>query len=314
MKGGGDFMKKRQLGKTTLKISELGLGCMSLPQDTNEARRIIDRALDAGITFFDTADLYDFGKNESLLGSLLAQRRQEVVLATKVGNDFSAQNGQWTWNPSYQHIVQSAKASLQRLQTDYIDLYQLHGGTMDDPIDETIAAFEDLKKEGLIRAYGISSIRPTVIDRFTSQSDGQTVMMQYNLFDRRAEEWLPLLKERGQSLLVRGAIAKGLLTTSGMERLKAGQSFNGLTHSDLEQRLTIVQQTGMDPQSIALHYLLQSEITGSVLIGSRTEQQLIDSLKSYRQQVPEDVLKQLADTLPREQYEAHRLPPSNSFD
>lgn len=307
-------MKKRQLGKTTLKISELGLGCMSLPQDTNEARRIIDRALDAGITFFDTADLYDFGKNESLLGSLLAQRRQEVVLATKVGNDFSAQNGQWTWNPSYQHIVQSAKASLQRLQTDYIDLYQLHGGTMDDPIDETIAAFEDLKKEGLIRAYGISSIRPTVIDRFTSQSDGQTVMMQYNLFDRRAEEWLPLLKERGQSLLVRGAIAKGLLTTSGMERLKAGQSFNGLTHSDLEQRLTIVQQTGMDPQSIALHYLLQSEITGSVLIGSRTEQQLIDSLKSYRQQVPEDVLKQLADTLPREQYEAHRLPPSNSFD
>ncbi|HEY4578553.1 MAG TPA: aldo/keto reductase [Savagea sp.] len=307
-------MKKRQLGKTTLKISELGLGCMSLPQDTNEARRIIDRALDAGITFFDTADLYDFGKNESLLGSLLAQRRQEVVLATKVGNDFSAQDGQWTWNPSYQHIVQSAKASLQRLQTDYIDLYQLHGGTMDDPIDETIAAFEDLKKEGLIRAYGISSIRPTVIDRFTSQSDGQTVMMQYNLFDRRAEEWLPLLKERGQSLLVRGAIAKGLLTTSGMERLKAGQSFNGLTHSDLEQRLTIVQQTGMDPQSIALHYLLQSEITGSVLIGSRTEQQLIDSLKSYRQQVPEDVLKQLADTLPREQYEAHRLPPSNSFD
>lgn len=307
-------MKKRQLGKTTLKISELGLGCMSLPQDTNEARRIIDHALDAGITFFDTADLYDFGKNESLLGSLLAQRRQEVVLATKVGNDFSAQDGQWTWNPSYQHIVQSAKASLQRLQTDYIDLYQLHGGTMDDPIDETIAAFEDLKKEGLIRAYGISSIRPTVIDRFTSQSDGQTVMMQYNLFDRRAEEWLPLLKERGQSLLVRGAIAKGLLTTSGMERLKAGQSFNGLTHSDLEQRLTIVQQTGMDPQSIALHYLLQSEITGSVLIGSRTEQQLIDSLKSYRQQVPEDVLKQLADTLPREQYEAHRLPPSNSFD
>ncbi len=307
-------MKKRQLGKTTLKISELGLGCMSLPQDTNEARRIIDRALDAGITFFDTADLYDFGKNESLLGSLLAQRRQEVVLATKVGNDFSAQDGQWTWNPSYQHIVQSAKASLQRLQTDYIDLYQLHGGTMDDPIDETIAAFEDLKKEGLIRAYGISSIRPTVIDRFTSQSDGQTVMMQHNLFDRRAEEWLPLLKERGQSLLVRGAIAKGLLTTSGMERLKAGQSFNGLTHSDLEQRLTIVQQTGMDPQSIALHYLLQSEITGSVLIGSRTEQQLIDSLKSYRQQVPEDVLKQLADTLPREQYEAHRLPPSNSFD
>lgn len=307
-------MKKRQLGKTTLKISELGLGCMSLPQDTNEARRIIDRALDAGITFFDTADLYDFGKNESLLGSLLAQRRQEVVLATKVGNDFSAQDGQWTWNPSYQHIVQSAKASLQRLQTDYIDLYQLHGGTMDDPIDETIAAFEDLKKEGLIRAYGISSIRPTVIDRFTSRSDGQTVMMQYNLFDRRAEEWLPLLKERGQSLVVRGAIAKGLLTTSGMERLEAGQSFNGLTHSDLEQRLTIVQQTGMDPQSIALHYLLQSEITGSVLIGSRTEQQLIDSLKSYRQQVPEDVLKQLADTLPREQYEAHRLPPSNSFD
>lgn len=307
-------MKKRQLGKTTLKISELGLGCMSLPQDTNEARRIIDRALDAGITFFDTADLYDFGKNESLLGSLLAQRRQEVVLATKVGNDFSAQDGQWTWNPSYQHIVQSAKASLQRLQTDYIDLYQLHGGTMDDPIDETIAAFEDLKKEGLIRAYGISSIRPTVIDRFTSQSDGQTVMMQYNLFDRRSEEWLPLLKERGQSLLVRGAIAKGLLTTSGMERLKAGQSFNSLTHSDLEKRLTIIQQTGIDPQSIALHYLLQSEITGSVLIGSRTEQQLIDSLKSYRQQVPEDALKHLADSLPREQYEAHRLPPSNSFD
>src|SRR5699024_6403991 len=102
-----------------------------------------------------------------------------------------------SWDPSKKHIKTAVKQSLQRLHTDYIDLYQLHGGTIDDPIDETIEAFEELKTEGLIREYGISSIRPNVIKQYIEKSSIRSVMMQYNLLDRRPEETMRLLAKHG---------------------------------------------------------------------------------------------------------------------
>jgi aryl-alcohol dehydrogenase-like predicted oxidoreductase len=164
--------------------------------------------VDLGINYFDTADIYDQGENEITVGRALRDSRSKLFIATKVGNQPRPDGTGWDWNPHKEHILGAAEASLKRLQTDYIDLYQLHGGTLDDPIDETIEAFELLKEQGKIRAYGISSIRPNVIREYVARSNMVSVMMQYSLLDRRPEEsCLELLREIGIGVLVRGAVA-----------------------------------------------------------------------------------------------------------
>lgn len=139
---------------------------MSLPTDEKKAKEIIACAIDSGIQFFDTADLYGYGANEKIVGEALKPVRDRVVIATKVGNRWKEEKDGWYWGPSKTYIKDAVKYSLKRLGTDYIDLYQLHGGTLDDPIDDIIEAFEQLKEEGLIRHYGISSIRPNVIEQY----------------------------------------------------------------------------------------------------------------------------------------------------
>ncbi|MET1055168.1 MAG: aldo/keto reductase, partial [Pedobacter sp.] len=193
------------IGKSDLRISRVGFGCMSLTGSTRENEQIVQRALELGINFFDTADLYEKGENEKKIGDLLRSQRDQVVIATKAGNQWRADGTGWDWNPSKKHIIAAAEESLKRLQTDYIDLYQLHGGTIDDPIDETIEAFEQLKQHGKIRFYGISSIRPNVIREYVKKSGIVSVMMQYSLLDRRPEEeCFGLLEEHNITVLSRG--------------------------------------------------------------------------------------------------------------
>ena len=185
---------------------------MSLSRAGADAERIVRRAVELGVNFFDTADLYDRGANEDLLAHALGRRRSEVLIATKVGNRWRAGGDGWDWDPSPDYIRTAVEASLRRLRTDYVDLYQLHGGTIDDPIDDIIATFEALRQAGTIRAWGISSIRPNVIRRYAKRSSIASVMMQYSVLDRRPEEQaLPLLGGRGISVIVRGPVAKGLL-------------------------------------------------------------------------------------------------------
>ena len=174
-----------KLGKSALNISRIGFGCMSLKPGQADMQLIIDRAIANGINYFDTADLYDKGLNEINIGKALRGKRKDVVIATKAGNQWRADGSGWDWNPSKKYILACAEQSLKRLQTDYIDLYQLHGGTMEDPIDETIEAFELLQQQGKIRYYGISSIRPQVIREYVLRSNIVSVMMQYSLADRR---------------------------------------------------------------------------------------------------------------------------------
>jgi aryl-alcohol dehydrogenase-like predicted oxidoreductase len=196
---------------------------MSLGDREEESARVIDRALDLGINFFDTADLYEKGLNEERVGRILRGKREQVVLSTKVGNQWRKPDGRpsprgangpagWDWNPRPAYIIKAVEDSLIRLRTDRIDLYQLHGGTIHDPIDETIGAFERLQQQGKILSYGISSIRPEVIREYVQRSNIASVMMQYSLLDRRPEEsCLELLLNKGIGVLARGTIAKGLL-------------------------------------------------------------------------------------------------------
>ncbi|ARK25880.1 oxidoreductase [Sporosarcina sp. P37] len=300
-------MKKRTIGSSDLLVSELGLGCMSLPAELEAARSVLDEAIESGINYFDTADLYDKGTNEELIGNVLKEKRQDLVIATKAGNKWTSEGESWTWDPSKEHIMDAVKQSLQRLQLDYIDLYQLHGGTMEDDADETIEAFETLKKEGVIREYGISSIRPAVIDRFLRSSNGVSVMMQYNLLDRRPEEYFPLIAEHGASVVTRGTLAKGLLTAEGMKRIQKTDGFASYTSSDLQQTLkTLFDQTD-NLHAYALAFALKEPVAASALIGSRTPEQLRESLQAYDTPIDPEILKQLIKATVPHRYEEHRV-------
>src|SRR5699024_5253027 len=152
-------------------VSEMTLGCMSLDSDNVKSNRIIDYALDNGVNHLDTADLYQFGLNESMISRSIKEKRNDIVLTYKVGNQFDIQNKKVTWKAYIEYNIIELKSSLSILNTNYIEFYLLHCGTIQDNTEDTIYAFEYLKKDGLIRSYGISSIRPNVINKFIKLSN-----------------------------------------------------------------------------------------------------------------------------------------------
>jgi aryl-alcohol dehydrogenase-like predicted oxidoreductase len=282
-------MQKRKLGSSDLHVSEMALGCMSLGTDELKAHRIIEAALVAGVNYFDTADLYDFGENERIVGTALKAVRDKVIIATKVGNRWNEGKDGWCWDPSKAYIKEQVKASLKRLGTDYIDLYQLHGGTLEDPIEETIEAFEDLKAEGYIRYYGISSIRPNVIKEFVKRSNIVSVMMQYSLLDRRPEEnALPLLNENGIGVVCRGTLAKGLLTEKSWDEFSETIETKGyLDYSAIELKELILQlkqkvSGGRPLTEIAAQYCLAQPAVAAVVIGASSVEQVKKNASSVR--------------------------------
>jgi aryl-alcohol dehydrogenase-like predicted oxidoreductase len=273
-------MKHNCLGKSELYVSEIGLGCMSLGTDKENAVALVHEAIDGGINFLDTADLYNEGLNEEIVGEAIKGRRSDVILATKVGNRWEPGKAGWTWDPSKAYIKAAVKDSLRRLQTDYIDLYQLHGGTLEDPIDETIEAFEELKQEGLIRYYGISSIRPNVIREYVEKSTIVSVMSQYSILDRRPEEQvLPLLAEKGISLIARGPVAKGILTQNG-----AGKAEKGYLDYGKEELLALraawleAGDGTRDMAHTAIRYALAHPAVATVIPGASSAAQLLHNI------------------------------------
>lgn len=293
-------MKYQHLGKSTLSVSEISFGCMSLGKDQKENSQLIQRAFDQGINFFDTADLYDQGWNETSVGKAIQDFRKEVVLATKVGNQWRADGSGWDWNPRKAYILETVEASLRRLQTDYIDLYQLHGGTIDDPIDETIEAFDQLVEQGKIRYYGISSIRPNTIREYIDRSQIVSVMMQYSLLDRRPEEsCLNLLQEAGISVITRGTLAKGMLIN------KPATDYLGYSRDEVQALQKALDQSG-NATSSALHYVLQHPTIASAVVGIRTAQQLAEIIEAYRKDTAADILDSLSQVLAPKTYEQHR--------
>lgn len=299
-------MKKRQLGSSDLFISEISLGGMSLSTDKENAASIIDMAIDSGINTIDTADLYDFGINEEMIGSILGNRRQNIVLTTKVGNRWTEGVDGWRWDASPAYIKEAVRASLKRLNTEYIDVYQLHGGTIEDNWDGIIETFEDLKKEGLIREYGISSIRPNVLKRFLPASSAKSVMMQYSALDRRPEEWFEFVASEGASIVTRGTVAKGLLTNEWAARSRRANGYNGYTAEELHKTLAALAAHYGDLHALALAFNLKEPAIASTVIGASSRQQLEETLVAYEKAVGITDLEVVKERTKNEQYADHR--------
>lgn len=299
-------MKKRQLGSSDLHISEISLGCMSLPTNLQDASYIIDAALDFGINYFDTADLYNHGLNEEIIGQLLKEKRKDILLATKVGNVWNSQDDSWHWDASKSHIKEGIKDSLLRLQTDYVDLYQLHGGTIEDNWDEVIEAFEELKKEGLVREYGISSIRPNVLKRFLPESNAISVMMQYSLLDRRPEEWFDFILENRASVVTRGSVAKGLLSNEWQKRLANTNGYVTYSQQELKDTLSKLSQATPSLLAASLKTILYHNSIASAVVGASSKEQLATTIHAYEEM---DSIKNLEDIIhltKQAMYTSHR--------
>ena len=212
-------MKQRQLGNTKLKVSEIGLGCMGMSEfygPINEAEAIatLHQALDMGVNFFDTADMYGRGDNELLLGKAFKQHWQKIIVATKFGivRDTQHPSGR-TINGSPEYVQQACDASLKRLNVDVIDLYYLHRLDPTIAIEETVGAMADLVAQGKVRYLGLSEVSAEILQRAYQVHPITALQSEYSLWTRNAEKnLLPLCEKLNISFVAYSPLGRGFLT------------------------------------------------------------------------------------------------------
>ena len=313
-------MEFTRLGKTGLKVSRLCLGCMSygspswrpwvLPEE--QSRPFIRRALDLGVNFFDTADVYSRGESERIVGAALKDfaRRDEVVIATKVRFDMSADpNDQGL---SRKHIMASIDASLRRLQTDHVDLYQIHRFDYDTPIEETIDALHDVVKAGKARYVGASSMYAWQFMKMiaTARAAGKAAFVsmqpQYNLVYREEErEMLPLCLAEGIGVIPWSPLARGFLA-GGRKEPKAGDTerarsdelsgrfyFRDADHAIVDAVTEIARVHGVSNMQVALAFVLRHPAVTSPIIGATKMNHLEEAVAALAFELGDDDAERL---------------------
>ncbi len=292
-------MEYRMLGRTGVMVSPLCLGAMNFggPTGEEESIRIIHRALDAGMNFIDTANVYNAGQSEVIVGKALKEsgRRDSVVLATKVYGKMG--EGPNESGVSRLHILKACEDSLRRLQTDHIDLYQLHRPGLHVPVDETLRAFDDLVRSGKVRYIGCSTHPAWMVMEALAVSEkyglARYVSEQppYNLLDRRIEnELVPLAQKYGLALLPWSPLAGGILSgryaggeiPGGSRAERMGTMFRErITRRGVEvaQKVAqMAQERGMTPSQLALLWCKDQPGITSPIIGPRTLEHLEELL------------------------------------
>jgi aryl-alcohol dehydrogenase-like predicted oxidoreductase len=292
-------MDYRWLGRTGVRVSPLCLGTMNFGGVTNEedSIRIIHAALDAGINFIDTANVYNAGQSEIVVGKALRDRREKVVLATKVHGKVG--DGPNDEGNSRLHILKACDDSLQRLQTDYIDLYQIHRPNMEIPVDETLSALTDLVREGKVRYIGCSTHPAWLVMEALAVSEqlhlARYVSEQppYNLLDRRIEnELIPLALRYHLAIIPWAPLAQGVLAgrypakqplpaDSRAERMKGGIYAERVTPRGIEagaRFAEIAKRVGKTPGQLALTWCKDQPGITAPIVGPRTIEQLRDVL------------------------------------
>jgi aryl-alcohol dehydrogenase-like predicted oxidoreductase len=318
-------VKYNQLGRTGLYVSEIALGTMTfggnadagmwkaigaLQQDEVDA--IVGRALASGVNFIDTADVYSFGESERLLGQSLQNlgvKRSDVIIATKVYGEMGP--GTNDRGASRGHIMDSVQKSLERLQTDHIDLYQIHGTDPVTPIDETLRALDDLTRQGLVRYVGVSNWQAWRIAKALGISEArdyarfETLQAYYSIAGRDLErELVPLMNSEKVGLMVWSPLAGGYLSgkySPGGEGAGDGRraSFDfppiDRTRADacVEVMREVGKARGASPARVALAWLLAKPHVMSVIIGAKTIEQLDDNLAAVDLQLTSEEVGQL---------------------
>lgn len=285
-------MKVRRLGNSGLKVSVVGLGCNNFGMriDAAQTQAVVDAAIDAGVTLFDTADIYGGTKSEEFLGKALGKRRRDIVLATKfgmpVGQDPRKRGGSRRW------IMQAVEDSLRRLGTDYIDLYQHHQPDPDTPVDETLRALDDLVTQGKVRYLGNSNYTGWQIADADWTAAGQSRFVSaqnlYSLLERDVErEMLPACEHFGLGFLPFFPLASGLLSGKYRRgepppegtRLQAWGARGEAAMTDanfdrVEALEAWAQERGHTILELAFAWLLGHEVVSSVIAGATTPEQV----------------------------------------
>ncbi|MCC6268337.1 MAG: aldo/keto reductase [Dehalococcoidia bacterium] len=303
-------MQYTRLGRTGLQVSRLCLGTMTFGLQCEERTSvaIMDKAFGAGVTFFDTADVYPLGgtgdtvgRTEEIVGRWLHGRRDRIILATKCFGR-SGPN-RWDQGNSRKHILDAVEASLRRLNTDYIDLYQLHGPDPETPIDETVRALEDVVRSGKVRYVGCSNFLAYQVARAIGRSEAlgvvrfDSVQPRYNLLFREIErELLPLCREEGIGVIPYNPVAGGLLSgkhnrDSGPEegsRFTLGTAaeryqdryWHEAMFETVEQLRPIAADAGMALPQLAVSWVLANPAVTAPIIGASRPEQLDDTLRA----------------------------------
>lgn len=299
-------MEKRYLGNSGLEVSVLGFGTMTFSDGDGrfggvgatrgeDARRQIDMCIDAGVNLFDTADVYAAGRSEEILGEALGDKRKQVIVATKAFGRMG--KGEHDTGLSRRHLIDACDASLKRLGTDWIDLYQVHSFDALAPLDETLRALDDLVTSGKVRYIGCSNYSGWHLMKALAVSDRRNIerfvgqQIQYSLMVRDAEqELLPCGVSEGVGALIWSPLAQGFLSgkfrgdrDGAQTRLEASGRLHAYDTPEGTRVLdaidaVVASHPGSSPSQVALNWLLKRPGVSTVLMGARTDEQLADNL------------------------------------
>jgi aryl-alcohol dehydrogenase-like predicted oxidoreductase len=325
-------MKYKNLGRTGVKVSELCLGTMIFGQQVEEetAIKIVRRAIEGGINFIDTADVYVNGRSEEIVGKAIEGMRDQIVLATKVRSRTGT--GPNDEGLSRKHIMHNFEASLKRLGTDYIDLYQLHRPDPTTPLNETLTTLNDLVRDGKVRYIGCSNFHAWQLEKALRISEVNhlesfaSIQPRYNVMDRDIEqELLPLCADEGIGVIPYSPLAGGFLTG----KYKAGEPapagsrgqlrpemvtryLNVRSQGILEELGKIGEETKMTMSQISLAWLMANPIITSPIVGASRLEQLEENLEVLGHTLPAEALKRISeaskpDWLREEEEQAARM-------
>ena len=304
-------MRMRQLGNSGLTVSIIGLGANNFGWrlDVEKSRPVIEEAIESGINFIDTSDSYDTGNSETILGEVLKGRREDVVIATKFGSNMGGSNGpDWGARASRRYVHRAVEASLRRLQTDWIDLYQLHRLDGVTPHEETLDALDDLVRQGKIRYAGSSNFpawHATEAD-WISKTRGITryvsAQNHYSLLERTIElDLIPTCIAHGISVIPYFPLANGLLTGKWKRgdaapegsRLSGRNAPSDQAFDVIEGLTSLAEQAGITLTELALAGLAAQPAVGSVIAGATSAEQVRSNAAAGDIELSPDVLAEV---------------------
>jgi aryl-alcohol dehydrogenase-like predicted oxidoreductase len=311
-------LKTRPLGKSGMEVTEIGMGLWAAggdqwgPTDDRTVLDAIDYALDAGVNFFDTADVYGSGHSEELLGQTMRGRRERFVVATKIGwRDFDGARGQTAYD-TVEKLIAGVEGNLRRLQTDYIDLIQSHINYREPTMEVFLEGFQRLQEQGKIRAYGVSTSDFEYLKQFNHDGRCATLQIDYSLLNRTPEqEIFPYCQEQNIGVIVRGALAMGILTGKfTAETQFAASDFRQQWQDDPAQRAIFLDDLdkverlreaagGRSLAQLAVQFVLSHPAVSTVIPGAKSAEQSRETAAAG--QLPpltEDELARLAEITP----------------